>query len=206
MTQGHFLTIIKIAQFSMLAGAMNGCGLFNIELDVDQDYKSDSRSASAPTRPIVLSPSTVASPTNGSNAVVTLLRYSRFITELSEAELRDEFVKIDVANRVEYSNRGALKMIVLLSLPKATFYNEEKAEKLLNEFIGDRKSNTPALREYAHLLLSHLKQRESQFKLNEELNTKLQIERDQRKKLQRKLDDLQIIEKSITKRQKEAGG
>jgi hypothetical protein len=173
---------------------------------VGQDNDQASGAVLKPVKKMLLSPLITASPTDGGDAVVTLLRYSRFITELNASELRDEFVKIDVANRIESSNRGVLKMVVLLSLPQATFHNEEKAGELLNIFINDNTNNNPALREYAHLLLAHLKQRKGHMKLYDDLHLKLQSEREQRKKLQRKLEDLKSIEKSITKRQKEAGG
>ena len=206
MTSGHIKTITFAASVLLLVNAISGCSLFNIELDVDQDLNEPSRSVYAPARQKVFSPQAVGSPANDSDAVVTLLRYSRFISDLNENELRNEFKKINAANNIEQTNRGLLKMVVLLSLPQASFFNERKAEQLLNDFIDNSNRNTPALREYAHLLLSNLRQHGSHMKMYDELHTKLQLERKQRRKLQRKLEDLKTIEKSITKRQKEAGG
>lgn len=198
--------IIKTAHITFCALILSGCELFQIELDVDDDYDKASYSTISRSEQRYVFPATAtASPTSGSDAVITLLRYSRFITELSEAELSEEFEKIDASNKVENTNRGLLKMVVLLSLPKAEFFNEERAEEILNEFVTDGQNNTPALREYAHLLLTHLKQREDHIKLYDDLHKKLKLEREQRKKLQRKLDELKSIEKSITKRQKDAG-
>ncbi|MFV2055113.1 MAG: hypothetical protein ACC707_01545 [Thiohalomonadales bacterium] len=206
MTVGYNGTLIRIVAILLLTLFGSGCELFQVEFDIDNEPLPISSSDKVSGQRINYLPAAIVSPTSGSDAVITLLRYSRFISEMSEADLNKEFDKIDATNNVEYSNRGLLKMVVLLSLPKSEFYDERRAEGILNDFINDGKNNTPALTEYAHLLLSNLKLREDHWKLYDDLHQKLTNERAQRKKLQQKLDELKSIEKSITKRQKEAGG
>jgi len=138
----------------------------------------------------------------GSEVVVTLLRYSRLIGELNEEDLGKEFEKLDHAEQDSPSQRGKLKLAVLLSMPASRFYDEKRAETVLNQVLKESEGKTPALKEYAHLLLTTLKQRSSFQKMYEDLHKKLQKERTERKQLQQQLEALKSIEKSITTRQK----
>lgn len=138
----------------------------------------------------------------GSEVVVTLLRYSRLIGELNEQDLNKEFEKLEQAVAKSPSQRGQLKLAVLLSMPAAPFYDEKRAESILNQVLKKSEGKTPALKEYAYQLLFNLKQRNSFQEMYEDLHKKLQKERSERKQLQKQLDALKSIEKSITTRQK----
>jgi len=146
-------------------------------------------------------PPLAVSYTSDTEVLLTLLRYSRYISDLSYEELEEEVKKTEVSNGIEPSARGQLKLAVLLSLPSAEMKNVERATGLLGDLINAGDGSSPALREYAHLLLSSLQLRVETQKQNRKLNSQLKLERKKRIQLEQKLEALRTIEKSMTKRQ-----
>ena len=151
-------------------------------------------------------PPVAVSYTSDTEVLLTLLRYSRYISDLSAEDLEGEIKKTELSNGIEPSARGQLKLAVLLSLPSANIQNVERATSLLSDLINAGDESPPALREYAHLLLSSLQLRVETQKQNKKLNSQLKLERKKRIKLEEKLEALKSIEKSITKRQSGTDG
>jgi len=181
--------------------SITACGLLAVdgEKDPPSTYSSEFDSPFRPPQDQVL---VTQQQDMGSEVVVTLMRYSRLIGELNEDDLGKEFEKLDTAVQDSPSQRGKLKLAVLLSMPASRFYDEKRAETILNQVLKESEGKTPALKEYAHLLLTTLKQRSSFQQMYEDLHKKLQKESAERKQLQQQLEALKSIEKSITTRQK----
>ena len=177
------------------------CSLVKFEYPADERDRSADSQFESPFNPQVNRTVVTQEQDLNSEAVVTLMRYSRLLGELKEQELNEEFEKIDAAYQQAHTDRGMLKLAVLLSLPASKFYDEKRASQLLKEYLRGSKTSQPALREYAHMLLRNLQQRSSFQTMYEELHQKLERERNERKQLQLKLEALKSIEKSITKRQ-----
>jgi len=199
---GGLTKIIIICANIVALSSLSACGILVSDAGKDSAPAAYSTQFDSPFRPPQDHVLVTQQQDMGSEVVVTLLRYSRLIGELGEEDLGKEFEKLEKSVQDSPSQRGKLKLAVLLSMPASRFYDEKRAESILNEVLNQSEGKMPALKEYAHLLLINLKQRSSFQQMYEDLHKKLQKERNERKQLQQQLEALKSIEKSITTRQK----
>lgn len=197
-----FTKIMIICANIVAVCVVSACGMVTVESEDDASESSYSTEFDSPFRPPQNQVLVTQEKDLDSEIVVTLMRYSRLIGELSEEALGTEFEKLEKAVKNNPSTRGNLKLAVLLSMPASRFYDEKRAEAILNQVLKQSEGRTPALKEYAHLLMTTLKQRSSFQQMYEDLHKKLQKERSERKQLQQQVEALKSIEKSITTRQK----
>ncbi|MDH5326686.1 MAG: hypothetical protein OEZ68_10280 [Gammaproteobacteria bacterium] len=133
--------------------------------------------------------------------LLTLMRYSRFIAELTKPEITREHEKISGLNVSEPTVRSRFKLAMLLSLPTAHFHDARKAKNILIEFIEESEEHAPTLREYAFVLLEDI-DKKAKFQLEStNLRRKLRHEQQLRLQLEQKLEALKSIEESISQRQ-----
>ncbi len=197
-------SLIAINLLIMLVVFSSGCEYLHIPSDGTPAPVVEPVSEQRTDRDEIMPPVAV-SYTSDTEVLLTLLRYSRYISDLSVEELGAEIKKTEFSNGVEPSARGQLKLAVLLSLPSADVQSVERATSLLGDLINAGDESPPALREYAHLLLSSLQLRVETQKQNKKLHSQLKLERKKRIQLEQKLEALKSIEKSMTERQSETG-
>lgn len=146
----------------------------------------------------------VESPGLDEERLITILRYSRYISALSSVRLVEEYRKLDNANKVEPTLRGQLKLAVLLSRSSTEIQDNNRAIRMLNEIVGSKDKSVAALTGYAYVLLDTLRLHTQSNKKLAEMSKKLDEERQRRRQLEQKLEALKSIEKTISDRQNEA--
>jgi len=137
-------------------------------------------------------------------SLITILRYPRYISELSRVRLAGEYRRLEAANRVEPTLREQLKLAVLLSRNSTEIQDNNRAIRMLSEIVGAKDKSVAVLTGYAYVLLDSLRLRTQLNKKLAEMSKKLNEERQMRRQLERKLEALKSIEKTISDRQNEA--
>lgn len=140
--------------------------------------------------------------TSDEETLLTLMRYSRFITDLTKPEIGREHDKIQSLNTTDPSVRSQFKLAMILSLSSTQFYDAKMAKQILIEFIEASDEHAPTLREYAFVLLESIDKKAKIQQSNNSLQRKLRHEQQLRKQLEQKLEALKSIEESISQRQK----
>lgn len=146
----------------------------------------------------------VESPRLDEENFITILRYSRYISALSNVRLVDEYRKLDNANRIEPTLQGQLKLAILLSRNSTEIQDNNRAIRMLREIAGTKDRSVAALTGYAYMLLDSLRIHTQSNKKLAEMSKKLNEERQKRRQLEQKLEALKSIEKTISDRQNEA--
>lgn len=187
--------------FAVILLLLTSCSLFHLEYPTDTRDSSAVSHFESPFNPPTNRTVVTQEQDLDGESIVTLLRYSRWVSELNDRELDSEYRKVVEAYQETHTERGTMKLAVLLALPDSPFYNEPQASEILTDYIRNSAGKNSALREFAFMLLRNLQQRSSFQKLYEDLHQKLERERTERKQLQSNLEELKSIEKSLTKRQ-----
>ncbi len=144
----------------------------------------------------------LATQKSDNESLASLLRYSRYINELSKRQLADEVKNAEAANKISNNMRSKLKLVVLLSYAAGDAQDDKRAIKLLSEIIKDDDGKQEsALFEYAYMWLAVLQQRVEAGQRIQELDKSVKDERAQRQQLEGKLEALKTIEQSIVNRQ-----
>jgi hypothetical protein len=178
------------------------------ELMQVKEPTSKSITAKVPEQPAVIPGSfQIETDISESEELLTLLRYSRMILEISGEQLVNEFKKINN----DYNNgptiQGRLKLAMLLSRESTRFKDNNRAIKVLGEVINGYDDEYDAvLQEYAHLFISSLKKQSKSDKKLSQINERLGAERKLRKQLEKQLEALKTIEKTISSRHNESEG
>jgi len=204
---------------TLLIVLLNGCDLMGIKMPVrggdvrdegmvsTQGREGASKQHAAPV---------IAALTREQSQMMQLMGYSRVMQSYPRARLKDEFKRVatDLADNPSTINK--IRMAVLLSIPDTSFRNDERAMQLLSNIVNmdnmgsARKDTLPGplkdplqapLQEYAHVLLDNLQQRADDALAQKHLSDELKAERQKRAQLQKQLDALRSIEKSISQRQ-----
>lgn len=160
------------------------------------------RSASVP--PATASAPTAASAPGGSSALLSgtdtgtahvaqLLAYYRRIAVLPPAELQREYAAAEQAFLEGGRPEQRLRLALLLSLPDASFHNADSALRLLQGYPG-RTDATDTLGNFAFFLIA---------RASEQHNAQAQLDGAAQRAaaLQRQLDGLKSIERSLNQRQ-----
>lgn len=133
---------------------------------------------------------------------IGLIAYQQRIRGLSGDELAVEYAAASQAMVRQKSDAARLRLAMLLSLPGATFRDDERAAALADEVANRRTAATAdGLRPLAALIAVHIGEQRRQEDRNQKLAQKLQEEEKRADALQQKLDGLKAIEKSMLNRE-----
>lgn len=133
-------------------------------------------------------PDFVAPPASSANELDEVLRYYQRIKKMNTAELNKEYEHISQLFAQSKTDFSRVQWALLLSLPNAVFRDEALALNVLKEWSKESKTAHAGLRAFGALLSSLL----------EEMR-----EKDKRADaLQKKLDALKSMEKSLMQRDK----
>jgi len=122
-----------------------------------------------------------------SDGVEGLVRYGALLHSLPAEAQEREYAQVAGALERNRNASDRIRMALLLSIPGASFRNDARARKYLEQVLDDRGHNTRQYRDLARLLLATLDDRK-------QLESELTDERRQRQELQQKLDQLKAIE------------
>ncbi|MGH8469982.1 MAG: hypothetical protein ACREVY_13670 [Gammaproteobacteria bacterium] len=140
---------------------------------------------------------------NGPKAEVdvpSLLAYVRWLRAQSREAQKQELRRVEDTFAREYSPLEQLRLGLLLLLPKTSFKDEARARQLLRRLSAGR-----VPQEYlglSELLLVLLDERDAQDQAYARLQHRWQAEQNQRWTLQRQLNAIKAIEKTITERKR----
>lgn len=126
-------------------------------------------------------------------SVARLLAYYRRISVLPPAELQSEYAAAEQAFLRDGRPEHRLRLALLLSLPDASFHNPDSALRLLQGYAG-RGDPNDALANFTFFLIARsIEQYNAQ--------TRLDAASQRATALQRQLDGLKLIERSLNRRQ-----
>lgn len=216
--------VISFVWALLLAVGLSGCEQLGIKMNSagSDDDTVITRHSSANT-----AVSSIGTLSPEQAQMLQLMGYSRIMQTYPHDKLKAEFKRVATELAENPVTINQIRMAILLSIPNTSFQSDERAMQLLSNIVnmGGRgsslKDTLPGplrdplqnpLQEYAHVLLDNLKQRtddaQAYKQLAEELQAErqkrdqlLQVERQKRDQLQKQLDALRSIEKSINQRQ-----
>lgn len=192
--------------FVFLVLPMSACEVINQSLSakpapvVENSYEQQLRESERLAREEAKSSMAVLN-TSDEETLLTLMRYSRFITDLTKPDVEREYKKIQTLNRNDPSVRSQFKLAMLLSLPQEQFHDAKLARQILIEFIEGSSDHAPTLREYAFVLLESIDKKAKLMQSTLNLQRRLRQETQRRKQLENQLEALKSIEQSISQRQ-----
>lgn len=204
MTLFKYITRITIG--IVVVALVNACEVINQTLSdrpapvVESSYEQQLRESERLAREEAKSSMAVLNASD-EETLLTLMRYSRFITDLNKPDIGREYDKIRSLNSSEPDVRSQFKLAMLLSLSSAQFYDPRGAKQILVEFIEASDEYAPTLREYAFVLLESIDKKAKVIRLKQDLRRKLRHEQQLRQQLEQKLEALKSIEESISQRQ-----
>ncbi|MHB1240470.1 MAG: hypothetical protein ACYC18_08200 [Gammaproteobacteria bacterium] len=131
----------------------------------------------------------------GADSVAELLAYVEELQQMSPQQLDVEFhsAKERFVRTPDGSSR--LRLVVLLTLPDAPFHDDDRAIGLLNGYLDAPAGEPAAMRNFAAFLRRMIKRHQAEA-------ANLSAEQQRSDLLQRKIDEIKSIEKSINDRGK----
>jgi hypothetical protein len=151
------------------------------------------------------SPNPVISPTHPIQVAVPsqldkLMQYYEFLQEKTGAELVQEFNTVKMNFMHNNSDGNRIRYILLLSLPNAEFRNISDALSLLIEWPQDEQQLT-SLDIFRKLLTQLLTEQQHLNSTVRNFSEKLKAAEGYSEKLQKKVDDIKDMEKSLIRRE-----
>jgi bacterioferritin (cytochrome b1) len=154
------------------------------------------------------SPNPVISPTQQIQVVVPsqldmLMQYYKFLQEKTESELVQEFNTVKMNFMHNNSNGNRIRYILLLSLPNADFRNISDALSLLIEWPQNEQELT-SMDIFRKLLTQLLTEQQHLTSTVRNFSEKLKAAEEHSEKLQKKVDDIKDMEKSLIRRESQS--
>jgi hypothetical protein len=142
----------------------------------------------------------------------SMLSYYRWLRQCTSGELYSEYQRVVSGRTPDDALRDRLRLALLLSLPHEPFTDELRAKTLLQGYLKSGGSHREDDVGFAMLLLELIHERERheaavdnvarQKKSYSSLKNELHRERQLRRELQSRVEQLKAIEESINKREK----
>lgn len=126
-----------------------------------------------------------------------LLRYLQIFNAMSAEAQKREFASLSSQRRSEYSR---MQLVLVQGLPGSRFRDLAKAMALLDEHLKAGNSKDEGLRNLANLLKTQLAEQQKLEDAIAQTNQKLKDEQIKSETLQRKIDELLEVEKTMTDR------
>lgn len=137
---------------------------------------------------------------SANDSLLAMMRYWRFINGMTQAQLEEEFKRINDAYFIRPNDRSGLKRAMLLMMPGTNFYDLNQTKQMLADIISSSDSSVPAFKEYAEFLSSIVQSQQSAEQRYTQLQEQLRQEERSRKKSEEKLEALKSIEESMIQR------
>lgn len=150
---------------------------------------------------ITQSPSTLSRPQDfsissaGSAMTDLLFKYVQRFNGLQAEQQKKEFANLNTQRRTEF---GRMQIALISSQPGSKFFDASRAQMLLEEHLKSPESKDEGLRMLATILRNQLVSQ----KRADDATQQLKDEQKKSESLQRKLDELLAIERSINERQR----
>ena len=129
------------------------------------------------------------------------LAYFRYAANLSNDDLKQEYTTVSQIYGKNKSDGSRLQLVLLLSMPSASFRDDARALGLLKEVIANKANDNTQLKNFALLLSTHIaehKKQEDKIKSDQGRTEELEQKLDE---MEQKLEALKSIERSIIERQ-----
>lgn len=141
-----------------------------------------------------------AGPSASSDVLVALLRYGRYIGDLSAAELRKEYKRVMTQYRSHPEDGIRIRLAILIGNPGMPYSDISRALEILDEISKRSATVLPAYKEFAAYQVAVLQQYQRQQQGTLAVNEQLKREKQKRQKLQQQLNALKSIEQSLSNR------
>lgn len=141
-----------------------------------------------------------------SSEAVSLLRYSAFARKLGARQLVEETERLRLAYTAEKTDFRLLQYAMALSVPGTTAADHRRALQLLDPLTKPGRGRDSELRALASLMHAYLTE---QRRLEDGIASQAQRAREEQRRaedLEKKLEALKDIEKSLLRPEKDAGG
>jgi len=136
----------------------------------------------------------------------SVLEYDRHLLSLSEEELNREYAHNQQTFSESDNSVDRLQLILLLSLPSATFKDYDRSLTLLNDYLNNSIGQDSTLNDFLFLLSFFIQELKNQDERYQKLDQMLGEEKKQRELLQQKLEELTTIEKNLQERNNNKDG
>jgi hypothetical protein len=134
---------------------------------------------------------------NTQNDLRGLVEFAAWLHRLPPERLAQVTPELADKAAVPGAPADRLRLALLFGLPDTPFSDAQEARRLFKEILANTADNKDGIAEFVRLLLAELNVR---TQLHDTLVTQVEEERDARKQLQHKLDELKTIEEQLAKR------
>ncbi len=134
--------------------------------------------------------------------IKSVLEYYRHLYSLSEEELNREYSQAQQTLSESNKPIDRVRLVLLLSLPRASFKDYDRSLSLVNDYLNDPASQDSKLKDFLFILSSFIQELKNQDERYQKLDQKLKEEKKQKDVLEQKLEELKTIEKNLLERDK----